>query len=462
MGISSNLFYSTDTEKQTLHRRVIPSEEQQAVQQERWNDLIEYLSGDLQEKTGYTITSWLQGSYKFGTQTRPPRKGEEYDIDLGVYFNWSGDPEDGNYGPSQLKSLVQESLKAYKEEAEDEVIEIVVPPKMRCSRIRFTGDFHIDVPSYHTDPDQDTRMLATEKEWENSDPKAIYKWFKEQAIESEGEQLRRIIRYLKIWSALNIQEKQRPSSILLTVLTTQSYVQLSTSEKDGDDTTLKFCVDKILEKLKVDSSVPNPVNDSENLNRLDSEAFSSFVSKLENLLNISARALKAGSEFESAAIWQEAFKHFFPLPVVKEGDRKNLAIVPVLFEPRVAVTATPKENNHHTYTGINEIGIIPKECILKFKITNSTNLPAGATIEWIARNEGKDAEFQNDLGHYAGEGIEITDATAYKGTHFMDVVIKGMYGIVIGFRRIPVSVSGIVMPPRNPKKKPGFRFRRRR
>lgn len=78
-------FYSTDTEKQTLHRRIVPSEEQFTEQQERWNDLRDYLVDDLNEKTGLSIYSWLQGSYKFGTQVRPKNPTEEFDIDLCIY-----------------------------------------------------------------------------------------------------------------------------------------------------------------------------------------------------------------------------------------------------------------------------------------------------------------------------------------------------------------------------------------
>ena len=50
MSIASKLFYTKDTES-TLHYRIIPSEKQQEDQQERWNDLSDYLKEDLFEKT---------------------------------------------------------------------------------------------------------------------------------------------------------------------------------------------------------------------------------------------------------------------------------------------------------------------------------------------------------------------------------------------------------------------------
>jgi hypothetical protein len=76
MGIASSLFFSSnDTEKQTLHRRIIPNDEQMQEQQERWNELRDHLIADLRQETGCPIRSWLQGSYKYHTQIRPPKFG---------------------------------------------------------------------------------------------------------------------------------------------------------------------------------------------------------------------------------------------------------------------------------------------------------------------------------------------------------------------------------------------------
>ena len=98
-----NLFYSTDCEKRTLHRNICPSEKQQEMQQDRWNDLCEYLTDDLGEISGCKIYSWLQGSYRFGTQVRPAHKNDEFDIDLGIYFVWEGNSGGGKFSPDELK-----------------------------------------------------------------------------------------------------------------------------------------------------------------------------------------------------------------------------------------------------------------------------------------------------------------------------------------------------------------------
>ena len=395
-----SLFYSSDPDKQTLHRRIIPNQRQQELQQERWNDLRDYLIADLKEESEYEISSWLQGSYKFGTQVRPARKDDEFDVDLGIYFNWSGSPDNGNFSPRELKVLVQNSLFNYKKEAED-VIEVVNPPKERCSRIRFPGNFHIDVPSYHLNEEQNARALATESDkWEYSDPKAFYLWFKKYFSEEESSQARRLIRYVKIWASLQLKEP--PSSVLLTVLVAEAYLGLAKNEIDGDDMAIKCVSEKIAERLEADTQVFNPVDANENLNRLTEEETNILVQNLRNLVDLADRAISASTEFESATVWSEVFHHFFPVPIENLTDPKSRALISVRFVPDVYVKAIPIGNEHYKYTGNNRVGPIPKNCNIDFTLRNVGELPLGAHVQWIVRNEGEEAEYTNDLGHLAG------------------------------------------------------------
>jgi hypothetical protein len=114
MGIVSSLFFSSnDTDRQTLYRRITPSTEQMQEQQGRWNELAERIMADLRADTGCPIRSWLQGSYKYHTQIRPPRRGDEFDIDLGIFVCWPGQADDGPHTPSDLRKALHLSLQAY-------------------------------------------------------------------------------------------------------------------------------------------------------------------------------------------------------------------------------------------------------------------------------------------------------------------------------------------------------------
>jgi hypothetical protein len=445
MGLAASLFFSNNTEKQTLHRRIIPTDEQKEAQQKRWNDLAEYLKADLKEASGYPIYSWLQGSYKFATQLRPLTWNEEFDIDLGIYFEWQGEPEDGKFTPLQLKEIVQESLKQYAEEQSD--VEKVAALKKRCSRIHYEGNFHIDVPTYHLDATRDARALATQEDkWEDSDPKAIYLWFKEQVAEEIRPQVRRLIRYLKAWAILNIEGEGRPSAILLTVLVAESYGELSDSETASDDEALAGILRLILAKLKRNQKVRNPVNTDEVLSdRLGKDGLAAFIDHLQQFCNLAKKAVAAGTEVEAADLWSKIYKHFFSLPeteiVTFSAVRKDSQIVPV-FKPIVFVEA--KRKNHlfqktNQWSGLNRIGPIPAKCSITFKLMNVNELPYGARVEWTVRNEGNEAEGINDLGHPAGTGYTATESSAYKGRHYMDCVVR-QYNHVVAMRRIPVDI----------------------
>jgi len=446
-----HLFYSTDTERSTLHRRITPTQTQRAQQQERWQDLRDYLVSDLAEITGYSISSWLQGSYKFGTQIRPARKGDQFDIDLGIYFNWAGDPDATGEDPADLKSRVQQAIQRYADEAEDDVKEVVEPPKERCSRIRFSGDFHIDVPSYHRDPERDARELATEAHgWEVSDPKCLWVWFQRQFADEDTAPVRRVIRYIKMWAALKLV--QRPASVLLTVLAAEAYLPLTGEQVATDDRALRNVAQVMLNRLAANPVVANPVNVAENLNRLSANDHAAFLDGLSRLIGIADAALAARTEQETALIWTEAFDAFFPASIAVPAAN---ALVPVAFDPQIEVQARP-DNSTAGFADTNRIGPIPRDCAITFRLTNAALLPPGAQVRWFVRNEGEEAELTNDLGHVAGVGIEATERSAYQGTHHMDVVVTSALNAVLGFRRVPVQVSGMSMPRRNPNR-PGYR-----
>jgi hypothetical protein len=92
MGHAARLF--NGSAGQTLYGRVTPSPEQLAFLQAKWNALAVHLTRELAQRHGYPVSTWLQGSYKYATLIKPVHKGERYDVDLGLYFEW--DPREQN------------------------------------------------------------------------------------------------------------------------------------------------------------------------------------------------------------------------------------------------------------------------------------------------------------------------------------------------------------------------------
>ncbi|MBX3347792.1 MAG: nucleotidyltransferase [Nitrospira sp.] len=449
MGITANYFFNaSDSEKQTLHRRITPNDSQFSDQQERWNKLADFLIERLKERSGYPIRTWLQGSYKFATQVRPVHMDEEFDIDLGVYFCWDDDRNGGEYSPKELKDLVQENLRRFAGE-NDDVIEVVTPAKPRCCRIRFKGNFHIDIPCYHLHETSDARSLATEEDkWEDSDPKSIYIWFKDQFDDEERASVRRLIRYVKAWAALKFRDvKTRPPSLLLTVLIAEAAKQFPSKLFTGDDEALAAVLPTVVDRLSDIPDVPNPIDRAENLaSRLSNSAWSAFVEKFKSFSTTAQSALKDNDCVTACSRWTMEFEHLFPLPDTNNTNdtTKGLPTVRTTL-PEVSVRAVSNENPNLSFSGHNRIGPIPKNCKIKFDVVNGMSMPPGTKINWIVRNEGDEAENTNDLGHLAGTGLAAEERSSYKGTHFMDCTAI-CDGKVIGLRRVRVQIEGASLP----------------
>jgi hypothetical protein len=445
MGIASSLFFTSETGRATLHRRVRPTDEQVAAQQQRWNDLKKHLIADLKMKTGVAIKSWLQGSYKFGTQVRPGRIGEEFDVDLGLYFKWDGEPGDGSLSNSDLRALTQESLLDYAQAAED-VIEVTAPPKARCCRIRFEDNFHVDVPVYHLDEARDARTLATQDGWETSDPKALYKWFRDLFDDYMRDKARRHVRYAKCWASLKFEAvSSRPSSVLLTVLVAEALRDLDPADYESDDDGFRNVMTAISRRLAASTVVNNPVDLDEHLGaRLSAQDFANFRQRLEDLVADADAACAAETQLDAASKWTEIFEHFFPMPEVQEASKAEALVSLRTAPPDIRVFVRSRTNTSATWQGTNEIGPIPKDCDIDFEVLAPWNLPAGSVIEWVVRNQDSEAEDVNDLGHLAGRGLKVREHSAYNGTHHMDCLIK-VAGRVVAYRRIPVTISGPFM-----------------
>lgn len=468
MGQASTLFNGAIA--QTLIGRVTPTANQRLFLQDHWNRLADHLKTELRAKHGYAVSTWLQGSYKYATLIKPVHAKEAYDVDVGVYFEW-GDEQDAQPTPRQLRDWVQDELLVY-ERICDDLRLVEVPPKQRCSRASYVRQFHIDTPVYHLHPEREVRRLACwSNDWENSDPKLLYKWFRDAVTGDDREQLRRLIRYLKAWAAVSFDDisESRPSSILLTVLVTEVYQRLGFQRLLGmaDDDALIAVIKAVHERLIEDRRVFNPVNRREDLNRMSKDGWDGFVPQLDALLDIAQRAGDAMDEAGAALIWSEAFSFLMPLPeadqveVVDEGSGRALMQL-----PEIDIDVYARNPKRFIARHRNEVSGVAKDCDLMFTIVNPQVVPQFATVEWTVRNQGEEADWSSDLGHRR-VGMRVLSAdehTAYIGTHYMDCIVR-FNGQVFAVRRVPVIVRDVQHKVRNPPR-PAYTklrsFRRRR
>lgn len=465
MGHANTLF--NGAADQSLIRRITPTTEQRDFLQRHWNELAEHLKSALADKHGYSISTWLQGSYKFGTLIKPVRARDEYDVDVGVYFNWIGG-DGGQPTPRQLRGWVQDELLEYAKKCAD-LRSVAIPPKDRCSRASYVRQFHIDTPVYHLDSERDERRLAClPGQWEPSDPKKIYEWFRNAVDSDDRDQLRRIVRYFKAWAAISFEDipTSRPASILLTVLATNAYISIRAGQRApiDDDDMLVSAIKQVHRVVAASNAVANPTDADEPLNRMSDVDWGGFAQRLNEFLTIAQRAEEADDEISAALIWSEAFSFLMPLPETDQievsDNESQQALMPI---PDIDIAVYSRNPKRFVDRYRNEVPGVAKDCDLVFSIVAPHLVPTYATIEWTVRNSGEDADWHSDLGHrqIAMRLLTAEEHTKYAGLHFMDCVIRNNGGLYAA-RRVPVTIRDVQRVVRNPPRPAYSKLRTRR
>lgn len=446
MGLLTNLFYDGDNDSETLFNRVSLTSEQEEHLKDKKDSVQEHLEQYLSKTTGKPISFYIQGSYKNKTLIKPVRKGEEYDVDIGVYIHWRDD--DSSFTSNQLRDWTYEGLNDYVTTDAEATIED--KRKERCERVRFENEFHLDMPVYHFEPTLDERRLATlSLDWEASDPKLFQDWFRDNTPENQRHEIRRCIKYLKAWSSLKWQDNKKGKfpSIVITVLA----AQLWTQQADDEDN-LIYIIENLNEYFLNNTTVPNPIYPEQDLLSFNQQDLSALQSKISDLYT-NTQNIKDNTNIQSVHFnWTYVFDHLLPpLPdEIVEESRKNLPAI--AYTPSIEAIVTDKKSGRHVGTYNTDFST-HKNCDIRFRISNAAKMPAGSEMVWMVRNQGKEASSISDLGHkeILQPSQTTKRGTAYIGPHYMECYVT-RNGNVIGYDRIGVKVRSIKMPDRNPKK----------
>ena len=246
-----------------------------------------------------------QGSYSMHTMINPI--DGEFDIDDGVYLQHL-DMYDIDQWPTPA-TVHQWLLKATDEHTNEKSID-----KQTCVRVRFAGEYHVDLPAYGTL--NNVYLLADKgpKGWHVSDPKAITDWL----LKQEGDQLRRIVRYLKTWADFQSGRiGKMPSGLILTVLAAH-HIQAD----DRDDIALSRTVTALSNNVNLVFVVYNPVDGSEELTaRLSEEQKLRFQDAIQKFSDDAAKAIDTDDPEKASKLWRKQFGDRFPL--VKKEENKS-------------------------------------------------------------------------------------------------------------------------------------------
>lgn len=247
-----------------------------------------------------------QGSYMMKTTVNPING--EYDLDDGIYIQGYSDKEKNEWPvPSTVHAWIKDAVDGH----------TTTPPvdKNTCVRVIYVNDYHIDLPVYIVK--DEVAYLAHKKDgWVVSDPKAFTDWFIGK-VTSEGEQLRRLVKYLKAWKEY---KKVDLKGISITILVGENYC----SYEKRDDLALLGTLSNILEVLDEDYKCVKPVEPNENLFDGHSEIKKDEIIKaLTKLRDKLQEAVNKDDEKEGSNIMIKYFGSRFPLGTSSTTEEKS-------------------------------------------------------------------------------------------------------------------------------------------
>lgn len=332
----SPLFFTSDENEKCLYGELDLRDEDRSYIANAKNDVRNCLRVGIPlilERKGYTTDApaprfFTQGSWAYKTLNAPAKKPQQADVDDGCYLPMSFVSQTArpSVATAVFFAVAEEVLAPLVKERGWKLI----TDKPTCVRIEIAPFAHIDVPLYAI-PDKEFTTLAKsavldygylnldeairkaerdawtalprnsvllahrERNWMESDPRPVKEWFLAE-VSARGEQLRRVVRYLKAFRDWK-WASGGPASILLMA----AAVPLFEKRERRDDLALLDVVAALPAKLR--KGVNNPVEESESLTaRLGKEGVEEAAKAFEEL-EIMLRGAIHASDGATACNW---------------------------------------------------------------------------------------------------------------------------------------------------------------
>lgn len=332
----SSLFYTADDSEACLHAALDLRADQRgyiaAAKTDVRNRLRTGIPRVLKSK-GYTDDApeprfFTQGSWAYKTLNAPAQDPQQADVDDGCYLPMSfvSQTTRPSVAAAVFFAAAEEALSSLVKERQWKLI----TDKPTCIRIEIAPYAHIDIPLYAIPDDEFTTLAKAavqdygyldlaeavrradrdawtalphnsvllahrECNWMESDPRPVKDWFLAE-VAARGEQLRRVVRYLKA-----LRDWKWPSGGPSSILLMAAAAPLFEKRDRRDDLALLDVVAALPAKLR--GGVNNPVDETESLTeRLGKERVEEAAKQFEAIERVLRGAIHAGNE-EQACVW---------------------------------------------------------------------------------------------------------------------------------------------------------------
>lgn len=251
-----------------------------------------------------------QGSFAMKTIVNPI--DDDYDIDDGIYLQGYE-----NTATDEWDSV--DTVHTWVLNAVDDQTKEDSKDKSTCIRVYYSAGYHVDLPIYIVN--NNTAYLAHKtKGWLQSDPKAFKDWFI-NLLAVKGEQLRRVVRYLKAWKDFKDVDLK---GVEITILVAQNFSPYA----NRDDKAMRDTLSLILDKLQLNYSCYKPVFPYEDLFEGHSKTKKeSIISKLTSLRDALSSAIDASDIAVATEKLNSCFGSRFPITKSSKTEETNSASV---------------------------------------------------------------------------------------------------------------------------------------
>lgn len=249
-----------------------------------------------------------QGSYAMDTAVNPI--AGEYGIDDGVYLQHL-DNRNINDWPTAA-TVHQWLIKAINGHTNEKPMD-----KRTFVRVRSPDQYHINLPMYGELNGKYRMFVKGDANRPLCDPLALTYWFN-AIVKLYGEQLRRLVRYLKAW--VDFQSGRRgkmPRGLILTVLAANHF-----QRHEKDDIALANTFQAISNAASTIFFVLNPVDINEVLtDRLTNAQKTRFQVAIKAAADNANQAIAQEDERKASNLWRKQLGDRFPLV-----NNRNLTI----------------------------------------------------------------------------------------------------------------------------------------
>jgi len=192
------------------------------------------------------------------------------------------------------------------------------PPrdKARCVRVRYSADYHVDLPIYAANSSGAPMLFEKGKDPYESSAKAFTDWFQEE-VKNKGEQVRRVVIYGKGWRDKQKIGLTKVSGLALTILAVDHF-----KAAERNDVALVETVKKICAHMENGGGIFKHVAPFENVAASwTEEQRSNFIEKLKVFRDRGVDALESEDVVEASKIWQKVFGDRFPIAETENKAR---------------------------------------------------------------------------------------------------------------------------------------------